>query len=114
LQQLLSGLDHCHSNGVLHRDMKASNVLIDSDGVLKLADFGLATCFDPDNQQPLTSRVATLWYRPPELLLGTTKYAPSVDMWSTGCILAELLAGKPILPGRTEVHATATVSRTQD
>ncbi|XP_062197334.1 probable serine/threonine-protein kinase At1g54610 [Phragmites australis] len=104
LQQLLSGLDHCHSNGVLHRDMKSSNILIDSSGVLKIADFGLATTYDPDNQQPLTSRVATLWYRPPELLLGATKYGPSVDMWSTGCILAELLAGKPILPGRTEVE----------
>lgn len=107
LQQLLSGLDHCHSNGVLHRDMKCSNLLIDRNGVLKIADFGLATSFDPDKQQPLTSRVATLWYRPPELLLGATKYGPSVDMWSTGCILAELLAGKPILPGRTEVQATA-------
>ncbi|XP_012704076.1 probable serine/threonine-protein kinase At1g54610 [Setaria italica] len=104
LQQLLSGLDHCHSNGVLHRDMKCSNLLIDRNGVLKIADFGLATSFDPDNQQPLTSRVATLWYRPPELLLGATKYGPSVDMWSTGCILAELFAGKPILPGRTEVE----------
>ncbi|CAO2146046.1 unnamed protein product [Urochloa humidicola] len=104
LQQLLSGLDHCHRNGVLHRDMKSSNLLIDSNGVLKIADFGLATSFDPDNQKPLTSRVATLWYRPPELLLGATKYGPSVDMWSTGCILAELLAGKPILPGRTEVE----------
>ncbi|KAJ1275201.1 hypothetical protein BS78_05G118400, partial [Paspalum vaginatum] len=103
-QQLLSGLEHCHSNGVLHRDLKSSNLLIDSNGVLKIADFGLATPFDPDNQQPLTSRVATLWYRPPELLLGATKYGPSVDMWSTGCILAELLAGKPILPGRTEVE----------
>jgi len=84
--------------------MKSSNILIDSNGTLKIADFGLATSFDPDNQQPLTSRVATLWYRPPELLLGATKYGPSVDMWSTGCILAELLAGKPILPGSTEVR----------
>lgn len=85
--------------------------MIDDNGVLKIADFGLATFFDPDNQQPLTSRVATLWYRPPELLLGTTKYGPSVDMWSTGCILAEMLAGKPILPGRTEVEATLTFFR---
>ncbi|KAL6868131.1 hypothetical protein ACP4OV_014976 [Aristida adscensionis] len=104
LQQLLNGLHHCHSNGILHRDMKASNILIDGNGVLKIADFGLATTFDPYNQQPLTSRVATLWYRPPELLLGATKYGPSIDMWSTGCILAELFGGKPILPGRTEVE----------
>lgn len=104
LQQILSGLDHCHSNGVLHRDMKGSNILIDNNGVLKIADFGLATFYDPGSLQPLTSRVATLWYRPPELLLGATRYSAAVDMWSTGCIFAELLAGKPIMPGRTEVE----------
>lgn len=77
--------------------------MIDSNGVLKIADFGLATSYDPDNPQPLTSRVVTLWYRPPELLLGATEYGVAVDMWSTGCIVAELFAGKPIMPGRTEV-----------
>ncbi|XP_040245085.1 probable serine/threonine-protein kinase At1g54610 isoform X1 [Aegilops tauschii subsp. strangulata] len=104
VQQLLHGLDHCHKNGVLHRDIKGSNLLIDSNGVLKIADFGLATSFDPDNPKPLTSRVVTLWYRPPELLLGSTEYSVAVDMWSTGCIVAELFAGKPIMPGRTEVE----------
>jgi len=104
LQQILSGLDHCHSNGILHRDMKGANLLIDSTGVLKIADFGLATFYDPGSQQPMTSRVATLWYRPPELLLGATRYSAAVDMWSTGCIFAELLTGKPIMPGRTEVE----------
>ncbi|XP_047085387.1 probable serine/threonine-protein kinase At1g54610 [Lolium rigidum] len=104
LQQILSGLDHCHSIGVLHRDMKGANLLIDSNGVLKIADFGLATLYDPGSQQPMTSRVATLWYRPPELLLGATRYSAAVDMWSTGCIFAELLTGKPIMPGRTEVE----------
>ncbi|CAM0874917.1 unnamed protein product [Alopecurus aequalis] len=104
LQQILSGLAHCHSNGVLHRDMKGSNILMDSNGVLKIADFGLATFYDPESLQPMTSRVATLWYRPPELLLGATRYSAAVDMWSTGCILAELLTGKPIMPGRTEVE----------
>ena len=103
MQQLLRGLDHCHSHGVLHRDIKGSNLLIDNNGILKIADFGLASFYDPARVQPLTSRVVTLWYRPPELLLGATYYGMAVDLWSTGCILAELYAGKPIMPGRTEV-----------
>ncbi|XP_015698746.1 probable serine/threonine-protein kinase At1g54610 isoform X2 [Oryza brachyantha] len=102
--QLLHGLDHCHKNGVLHRDIKGSNLLIDNNGMLKIADFGLATSYDPKNPQPLTSRVVTLWYRPPELLLGATEYGVAVDMWSTGCIVAEMFAGKAIMPGRTEVE----------
>ncbi|CAK9183006.1 unnamed protein product [Ilex paraguariensis] len=104
MQQLIRGLDHCHSCGVLHRDIKGSNLLIDNNGILKIADFGLASFFDPGQSQPLTSRVVTLWYRPPELLLGATYYDTAVDLWSTGCILAELYAGKPIMPGRTEVE----------
>ncbi|CAI9295110.1 unnamed protein product [Lactuca saligna] len=104
IRQLLKGLDHCHSHGILHRDIKGSNLLVDNNGVLKIADFGLASFFDPGQSQPLTSRVVTLWYRPPELLLGATYYGTAVDLWSTGCIVAELYAGKPIMPGRTEVE----------
>ncbi|XP_010523357.2 PREDICTED: cyclin-dependent kinase C-1-like, partial [Tarenaya hassleriana] len=102
MKQLLTGLHYCHVNQVLHRDIKGSNLLIDNEGNLKLADFGLARSFSHDHTGNLTNRVITLWYRPPELLLGATKYGPAIDMWSVGCIFAELLHGKPILPGKNE------------
>lgn len=103
MTQLLRGLDHCHTNHVLHRDIKSSNLLINQHGVLKIADFGLSTFFDPHNSVPLTTNVVTLWYRPPELLLGASRYSFGIDMWSTGCVIGEIYAGKPILPGKKEV-----------
>ncbi|XP_050234386.1 cyclin-dependent kinase C-2-like [Mercurialis annua] len=102
MRQLLTGLHYCHVNQVLHRDIKGSNLLIDNEGNLKLADFGLARSFSSEHNANLTNRVITLWYRPPELLLGATKYGPAVDMWSVGCIFAELLYGKPIFPAKDE------------
>lgn len=103
MQQLLSGLEHCHLRSVMHRDIKGANLLVNNDGILKIADFGLANFLYPKLKQPLTSRVVTLWYRPPELLLGSTEYERTVDLWSVGCVFAEMFFGKPILQGRTEV-----------
>lgn len=104
MHQLLSGLQHCHDKGILHRDIKGSNLLIDKTGMLKIADFGLANYYRPQDRLPLTNRVVTLWYRAPELLLGATNYGVGIDLWSAGCLLAEMFAGHPIMPGRNEVE----------
>ena len=87
--------------------MKAANILITKQGILKLADFGLARAISVQKQghpNRYTNRVVTLWYRPPELLLGERNYGPAVDMWGAGCIMAEMWTRAPIMQGNTEQH----------
>ncbi|CAH1372703.1 hypothetical protein MTP99_014174 [Tenebrio molitor] len=114
VQQLFNGLYYIHSNKILHRDMKAANVLITKNGVLKLADFGLARAFSTNkNGLPnrFTNRVVTLWYRPPELLLGERNYGPPVDLWGAGCIMAEMWTRSPIMQGNSEQQQLTLISQ---
>jgi len=114
VQQLLNGLYYIHSNKIIHRDMKAANVLITKQGILKLADFGLARAISINkNGAPnrYTNRVVTLWYRPPELLLGERNYGPAVDLWGAGCIMAEMWTRSPIMQGNTEQHQLTLIAQ---
>merc|ERR1719384_1060168 len=114
MQQLLNGLYYIHSNKIIHRDMKAANVLITKIGILKLADFGLARAISINkNGQPnrYTNRVVTLWYRPPELLLGERNYGAAVDMWGAGCIMAEMWTRSPIMQGNTDQHQLTLIAQ---
>ena len=100
MYQLLKGIDFCHKNRVLHRDLKPQNLLINNQGALKLGDFGLARAFGiPVNT--FSNEVVTLWYRAPDVLLGSRTYNTSIDIWSAGCIMAEMFTGRPLFPGTT-------------
>ncbi|PWN19572.1 Pkinase-domain-containing protein [Microstroma glucosiphilum] len=105
LHQLLSAVSLLHSQWIIHRDLKTSNLLMNNRGQLKLADFGLARLYgDPpmDDYGGMTSLVVTLWYRAPELLLGAKEYDTAIDMWSVGCIFAEFLKSEPLFTGKNE------------
>jgi len=107
--QSLKALKYMHSAELLHRDMKPSNLLLNSDCLMKVADFGLARSLKEnrpmeEDDKALTDYVATRWYRAPEILLGNVKYDSAVDMWGLGCILGEILVGKPIFPGQSTIN----------
>ena len=105
IKQLLEAVAYCHSNNFLHRDLKCSNILISNEGKIKLADFGLARYYHAEDEQRMyTNKVITLWYRAPELLLGEERYGPPIDMWSCGCILAELFNKKTLFIASREIE----------
>lgn len=101
LYQLCRGIAYCHHHRVLHRDLKPQNLLINREGELKLADFGLARAFGIPVRS-YTHEVVTLWYRAPDVLMGSRKYSTPVDVWSIGCIFAEMHNGRPLFPGANE------------
>ncbi|KAJ3602765.1 hypothetical protein NHX12_030513 [Muraenolepis orangiensis] len=104
--QLLRGLSYCHKRKILHRDLKPQNLLINHKGELKLADFGLARAKSVPTKT-YSNEVVTLWYRPPDVLLGSTEYSTPIDMWGVGCIMYEMATGRPMFPGasvKEELH----------
>lgn len=126
MKQLLEGTLYMHQNKMLHRDMKAANLLINNEGQLQIADFGLARPFHDhamswkrsagktQTQQQMhnyTGMVVTRWYRPPELLAGERRYGPAIDMWGLGCILAEMVIKGPLFKGTSEIHQLELIAQ---
>ncbi|KAA8497494.1 Cyclin-dependent kinase 2 [Porphyridium purpureum] len=111
--QLLTALDYIHSQRVMHRDVSSSNILVDADHVLKVADFGLARFTDGlDGNATLTPSVVTLRYRAPELLLGSTTYTSAIDVWSAACVMFEMFTGEPLFEGESELVHLAQIFQT--
>lgn len=110
LYQLLKGVAYCHSKLVLHRDLKPQNLLISRRGQLKIADFGLARPFGAPVRS-YSPDVVTLWYRSPDVLLGSKFYSTSIDMWSVGCIFAEMITGRPLASGNTVIEQLSSIQK---
>ncbi|BGP55468.1 hypothetical protein JCM8202_001246 [Rhodotorula sphaerocarpa] len=108
--QLIKGVYYLHSHRILHRDLKPQNLLINKEGNLKLADFGLARAFGIP-LRTYTHEIVTLWYRAPEVLLGSRHYSTGVDMWSVGCIFAEMIMRQPLFPGDSEIDEIFRIFR---
>nr|XP_023029574.1 cyclin-dependent kinase 20 [Leptinotarsa decemlineata] len=111
-RMVLNGVNFMHHNHIMHRDLKPANLLISRKGILKIADFGLARIYDMDKSRLYSHQVATRWYRAPELLYGSRSYTLSVDIWSVGCIIAEMISRQPLFPGETDIEQLAIVLST--
>ncbi|XP_045522028.1 cyclin-dependent kinase-like 1 [Pieris brassicae] len=111
LFQLLKGVEYCHQNSIIHRDVKPENVLVSNNGIVKLCDLGFARALAAPGE-PYTEYVATRWYRAPELLVAEHRYGPEVDIWAIGCLFSEMLTGDPLFPGDSDIDQLALIIKT--
>ena len=106
---MLLGLNYIHKQGMIHRDIKGSNILITDEGVVKIADFGLARDTAPNANY--TSKVVTRWFRSPENALDSKNYSQNIDVWSIGCTFAELISRQPLFPSKSDFEHFQTIIR---